>query len=94
MTEHAYAIRYRATTGRAGTALIVEDDDGWAYLLTRQGLGCAWRSTPPPRPIARFLREASWVPVPRVAPYTLADLCRLVHLAPPATGENGPLAAK
>jgi hypothetical protein len=94
VAEGQYTIRYRSSDAEAGTALIVEDEGGRSYLLTRQGLGCAWRSTPTPHPIARLLREQNWVPVAEVTPHTLDALCHLAQLARLAPEEDEALASK
>jgi hypothetical protein len=94
MPEPQYTIRYRHRVATSTDALVVEEDGGRTYLLTREGFACHWSSAAPRRPIARVLRGAGWVPVPRVAPYTLPDLCRLVHFTTAAPCEAGAAAAK
>jgi hypothetical protein len=94
MPEPQYTIRYCHRAGTSTDALIVEDGRGRTHLLTREGLACHWGSAAPPRPIARVLREAGWVPVPRVAPYTFPDLCRLIHFTTAAPCDEGAAAAK
>ena len=94
-----YTIRYRCGDGCGGTALIVEDDDA-AYLYERGEL-CLRRLGP--QAGVALLRElgwrGDWVPVPRVAPYTLDELRRLTGagrarvLAPASFGREE-LAAK
>ena len=70
-----YTIRYRSTDPCGRTRLIVDDEQGTAYLfsggelrLRREGAEASGR-------LARDLeRRARWVRVPTVSPYTLGEL--------------------
>jgi len=74
-----YTIRYRSHGPGGVTALIVEDRHGARYFFRDGRLRAA-----PEAPVAgaRFARPAAptaaWLGVPPAAPYSAAELCRLV----------------
>ena len=78
-----YTIRYRST-GRTGvTALIVEDEQGGAHLFSGGRLRDRLVGDGASDRLARRLAiRGTWVPVPRVSPYTIEGLRHLT--APPA----------
>jgi hypothetical protein len=77
--DRSYVVRYRSTDRIKRTALIVEDASGTAYLfcegelrLQRAGEDASARLK------AILSRQGNWTSLPRVAPYSLADLRALV----------------
>jgi hypothetical protein len=78
-----YAIRYRCSRHDGSAALIVEDRCGKAYLFAAGQLQCSVATGDAvPRLIALLASYATWIDVPPIAPYTLAELAALL----PATG--------
>jgi hypothetical protein len=73
-TNH-YTIRYRSNGKSGKTALIVEDSAGTAYLFSGGSLqGQLHGNNASTRLATRLARNANWLPVPRVAPYTIDGL--------------------
>jgi len=85
-----YTIRYRSHGPGGVTALIVEDRRGARYLFRGGRLRAAPEA---PEAGARFARPAApaaaWLGVPPVAPYSAAELCRLVGEGPVGTPTMG-----
>lgn len=78
--EPRYTIRLRYAGRRGTIAFVVEDQSGDAYIYGPTGLCCrVARGRTLPRRIST-LHRLGWVPVPEVAPYTLAALGRLLGL--------------
>lgn len=78
MSEPRYTVRLRYAGRRGVVAFVVEDEDGDAYIYGRAGLCCRLaRGGALPRRVPT-LHRLGWVPVPAVAPYTLAGLRRLL----------------
>ncbi len=77
MAEPRYRIRYRLTTV-AGVAVLIEDEAGHLLVCSRAGLRPYLGAPHDPARRAALLRHLGWLPVPRVAPYTLAGLRRLL----------------
>lgn len=78
MTNQRFTIRYRQRTTIGEMAVLVEDTTGQLHVYTGAGLLPYLRQS---RNAARridTLRRLGWVPVPRVAPYTLDGLHRLI----------------
>ena len=70
-----YTVRYRSNDRRGKTALIVEDNNGAAYLFTGGTLQGRVSGANASTRLARQLAEvAHWRQVPRVAPYTIDGL--------------------
>jgi hypothetical protein len=69
----SYTIRYRCRSAHGIVALIVTDEAA-AYLFSGGVLQvrCAGRCAPDR--LAALLRDVVWIPVPLVAPYSLAGL--------------------
>ena len=81
-----YTIRYRYYRAEGGTALIVEDRWGASYLFSEGRLQFRLRLTDAGARLARLLAaRGTWNHVPDAAPYTLAELARLVG---PATATS------
>jgi hypothetical protein len=78
MTASRFVIRYRCCSDASSAALLVVDEFGDAYLVGRQGLYCRLRGAYGLRNLEPVLRRLGWVPVPYVAPYSLAELQRLL----------------
>jgi hypothetical protein len=78
MANHHYTVRYRCNDGHRTPALIVEDEQGTAYLY-RGGRLRGWlRGRNASGRLARVLqRRAVCTRVPEVPPYTLEGLRRL-----------------
>jgi hypothetical protein len=76
-----YTIRFRCRRGATQTALIVEDQEGAAYLF-QDGRLQQLTDRVAPEGLARTLEwrtPANWTPVPPVASYTLDELGYLMH---------------
>ena len=74
-----YTIRYRSYDRSGRAALIVEDSDGTAYLFSGGWLQGQLRGGDASRRLAgQLARSGSWLPVPRVAPYTIDDLRQMM----------------
>ena len=73
-----YIIRYRPCGEALANALIVEDEQQVAYLFSGGQLQ-GWLAGPDAseRLVGALGRRGHWMPVPRVAGYTLEGLCRL-----------------
>ncbi len=70
-----YTIRYRSTDPCGRTRLIVDDEQGTAYLFSGGELRLRCEGTEASGRLARDLeRRARWVRVPTVSPYTLGEL--------------------
>lgn len=84
MTTQRFTIRYRQRTSIGEMAVLVEDATGRLHVYTGTGLLPYLRqSAESPQDHdsmrrAATLRRLGWVPVPRVAPYTLDGLQRLI----------------
>ncbi len=77
MNGIGFTIRYRQRTLIGTTAVLVEDTVGRLHVYTGGGLHPYLREAPDPERRLATLHGLGWVPVPRVAPYTLAELRRL-----------------
>jgi hypothetical protein len=77
LSEPHFRIRYRLTTP-TGVALLVEDEAGRLLVCSPSGLYPYLREAGDPSVRDATIRDFGWVPVPRVAPYTLARLQRLL----------------
>lgn len=77
MSEPHYRIRYLLTTP-TGVALLVEDEAGRLLVYAPRGLYPYLREAGDSSVRDATLTGFGWVPVPRVAPYTLARLQRLL----------------
>ncbi|MGN6674903.1 MAG: hypothetical protein ACTHMA_16515 [Thermomicrobiales bacterium] len=77
-----FVIQYRCGY-HEGTALIVEDEHGAAYLFSSGALQTRLAGE---RAAERLLEltsnEGHWLPVPQVPPYTLDELCDLIGHMP------------
>ncbi len=73
-----YIIRYRPCGEALANALIVEDEQQVAYLFS-EGQLQGWLAGPDAseRLVRALGSRGRWMPVPRVAGYTLEGLCRL-----------------
>ena len=73
-----YIIRYRPCGEALAGALIVEDEQQVAYLFSGGQLQ-GWLAGPDAseRLVRALGNRGRWMPVPRVAGYTLEGLCRL-----------------
>lgn len=80
MAAPRYRIRYRLTT-IASVAVLVEDEVGRLLVCSRAGLRPYLGAPHDPARRAALLRHLGWLPVPRVAPSTLAGLRRLLGAA-------------
>jgi hypothetical protein len=80
MIDRRFTIRYRQRTDIGVTAVLVEDDAGRLHVCTGTELHPYLRGASSPERRVETLRQLGWVPVPRVAPYTLDGLQRLVGL--------------
>ena len=75
-----YTIHFRTFRPGGGVALIVEGDDGMAYLLSGGTLQCGIRGVHPAARLQALLAGvAAWHPVPVVSPYTLPELRALLE---------------
>ncbi len=81
MSEPHYRVRYRLTTP-TGVALLVEDEAGRLLVCSPSGLYPYLREASDPSVRDAAIRGFGWAPVPRVAPYTLARLQRLLGTPP------------
>lgn len=72
----SYVIRYRFDG--AHQALLVQDSDGDAYIVGADGLTCRFSGACDFPALEPTLRGLGWVPVPRVSPYRLEELQRLL----------------
>ena len=89
MMRH-YTIRYRRTDASGDTLLIVDDEQGAAYLFAGGQLRQRLEGGEASRRLARELDpDARWVRVPTVAPYTVDELLRITA----APGRASALAA-
>ncbi len=89
-----YIIRYRPCGEALANALIVEDEQQVAYLFSEGQLqGWLAGHDASERLVRALGSQGRWMPVPRVAGYTLEGLCRLTGAAhaPPAGTEDGSL---
>ncbi len=77
MPSQRFTIHYRQRTRSGGVAVLVEDSAGQLHVYTGMGLRPYLRENPDPARRQATLRRLGWVPVPRVAPYTLDGLQRL-----------------
>lgn len=85
--EHRYTIRYRGRSRRGQTTLIVEDEQGRAYLFSGGWLQGRLSGDKAAHRLATILAgHTSWRIVPKVCPYTIDGLRQLVGL--PATGQS------
>ena len=76
-----YSIRYRCADHAGRTALIVEDEHGGAHLFSDGRLRDRLAGDGASARLARRLATSgTWVPVPRVSPYTIEGLRRLTTL--------------
>lgn len=100
-----YIIRYRPCGEALAGALIVEDEQQMTYLFSGGQLQGWLAGCDAGERLVRALgRRERWLPVPRVAAYTLEELCRLTGAldratvgpasTPPEVGvDDGPAAA-
>lgn len=73
-----YTIRYRCADRGGRTALIVEDEQGDAHLFSDGRLRDRLVGDGASARLARRLAiRGTWVPVPRVSPYTIEGLRHL-----------------
>lgn len=79
LIQARYKIRYRCCKG---SAFIVEDETGTAYVFDGQELCCRLDGAHAPGEIATILHRLGWRPVPPVAPYTLGELKMLLLTVP------------
>jgi hypothetical protein len=77
-----YTIRLRHVGVRGTDALIIVDGCGTAHLCLSGGIACHLGDAGRLLRLMPTLLRGGWVPVPEVAPYTLAEMLRL--LAPVA----------
>ena len=83
----SYTIRFRCADRGGRTALIVEDEQGGALLFSDGRLCDGLVGDGASARLARRLAtRGTWVPVPRVSPYTIEGLRRLT--APPASRDG------
>ncbi len=89
----SYTIRFRCADRGGRTALIVEDEQGDALLFSggrlRDRLVGAGASA---RLARRLATRGTWVPVPRVSPYTVEGLRRIT--APPTPRDRSRTGAR
>lgn len=78
MTHQRFTIRYRQRTSIGEMAVLVEDTIGRLHVYTGVGLLPYLRQSDDSARRGDTLRRLGWVPVPRVAPYTLDGLQRLI----------------
>ena len=77
-----FTVCYRAWDRRYRPALIVADEGGVAYLFAGAALQVRLDGPDAPARLRALLaRRAPWNPVPIGAPYSRAELCRLVESA-------------
>jgi hypothetical protein len=74
MDNPRFFIRYWQRTSDDALVLLVEDDCGRLLLCTGQRLRRFLHEAYDPARRAETLRALGWMPVPEVAPYTLAAL--------------------
>ena len=87
-----FTIRYRWTNPSGETLLIVDDEQGTAYLFGGGQLRQRLEGGEASGPLAReFTPDARWVRVPTVAPYTVDELHRITTV--PRQGTLPPAAA-
>jgi hypothetical protein len=72
----SYVIRYRFDGEHH--ALLVQDSAGDAYIVGPDGLACRFAGACDLPTLEPTLRGLGWVPVPRVSPYRLDELLRLL----------------
>ena len=86
-----YIIRYRPCGEALASALVVEDEQQVAYLFSGGQLqGCLAGPDASERLVRALGSRGRWMPVPRVAGYTLEGLCRLTGaLEHTAVGPRG-----
>ncbi len=78
-----YVIRYRCGRDCDTTALIVEDEQGVAYLFSGGSLQSSLRGAHAPARLARMMGQLGvWASVPEVPPYTLEGLRRIAGPPP------------
>jgi hypothetical protein len=75
-TTARYVIRYRFDG--VPLALLVEDSAGDAYVIGTAGRICPLAGTRDLSGLEPALRRLGWLPVPRVDPYRLDELQRLL----------------
>ncbi len=73
-----FTVRYRQLTNSGTAAVLVEDTTGQLHVYSKAGLIPYLRRGPSRQRRIETLRRLGWVPVPRVAPYTLEGLQRLI----------------
>lgn len=78
MTNQRFTVRYRQRTTIGEMAVLVEDTTGHLHVYTGVGLLPYLRHSHDPERRIDTLRRLGWTPVPRVAPYTLDGLQRLI----------------
>jgi hypothetical protein len=78
MINQRFTIRYRQRTTIGEMAVLVEDTTGQLHVYTGAGLLPYLRQSDNATRRGDTLRRLGWVPVPRVAPYTLDGLQRLI----------------
>jgi hypothetical protein len=71
-----YTIRYRFNG--AHRALLVQDSAGDAYVVTPAGVACRLSGARHFPALEPALSRLGWLPVPRVDPYRLDELQRLL----------------
>ena len=82
-----YIVRYRCDDRSGRVALIVDDEYGTAHLFSDGRLHDRLVGDGASARLARRLAtRGTWVPVPRVSPYTIEGLRRLT--APPASRDG------
>jgi hypothetical protein len=74
-TTH-YVIRYRL--GGSRPAVLIEDDGENAFIVTTGGLLCPLTGSRDLSSLEPVLRHHGWMPVPKVAPYCLDEIRRLL----------------
>src|SRR5947209_5404319 len=86
-----FTIRYRSSVVEGAIALIVEDEQGTAYLFREGTLQLRICGEHACEKLAGLLGgSAHWEPVPRVAPYSPAGLCALTGRKGDAPGPTAP----
>ena len=78
MTTPRFTIRYRQRTSIGEMAVLVEDTTGHLHVCTGSGMRPYLRESNDSERRLDTLRRLGWTPVPRVAPYTLDGLQRLI----------------